>query len=135
MITDQCVWLGVDVDLNGQTGFRMHLTQDMVKDLLPILRHFVRTGALGHEDLKEKFQVGTWVHGVSTENRDIEGRVIVVVPGQSMVVQNNRVSGEEGRISCDWERADLIWEVSPMPEYIPTRYERLMEDGDGPDIF
>lgn len=50
------VWLGVDntgpeiKDINGKVnsdvGVRMHLTQDQVYELLPILQKFVDTGEL-----------------------------------------------------------------------------------------
>lgn len=35
-----CIWLGV------HESDRMHLTQEMVADLLPLLHHFVETGEL-----------------------------------------------------------------------------------------
>ncbi len=37
--TEDCIWLGRDY-------YRMHLTQAMVADLLPLLQHFVETGDL-----------------------------------------------------------------------------------------
>ena len=37
--TEDCIWLGTVVD-------RMHLTQEMVAELLPLLQHFVETGEL-----------------------------------------------------------------------------------------
>lgn len=42
LATEDCIWLGV----NSARG-RMHLTQDMVRDLLPYLNNFVETGDLG----------------------------------------------------------------------------------------
>jgi len=41
-----CIWLGVDVDLNGKESSRMHLDQKLVKQLLPYLQHFAKTGYL-----------------------------------------------------------------------------------------
>jgi len=44
---EDCVWLGVSVDMKGEkVNNRMHLTQDMVKDLLPVLEVFANTGEL-----------------------------------------------------------------------------------------
>lgn len=44
---ESCLWLGVDKAFNGEeTSTRMHLTQDMVKELLPILERFVKTGSI-----------------------------------------------------------------------------------------
>ena len=47
---EDCIWLGCDhetVDAQGRPcGARMHLTREMVADLLPILEHFVSTGEL-----------------------------------------------------------------------------------------
>lgn len=62
LATQDCIWLGVnhvipkimgehgwqDVPLpeGAATSARMHLTQKMVKDLLPLLQHFADTGEL-----------------------------------------------------------------------------------------
>lgn len=50
LATEDCIWLGCDhetVDPQGRPcGARMHLTQQMVADLLPLLHHFVETGEL-----------------------------------------------------------------------------------------
>lgn len=41
------IWLGVDVDLEGKrVNQRMHLTQEMVASLLPLLQRFVETGEI-----------------------------------------------------------------------------------------
>ena len=39
LATEDCIWL-------GRQDVCMHLTQDMVKDLLPLLERFVETGEL-----------------------------------------------------------------------------------------
>jgi hypothetical protein len=51
--TEDCIWLGVDVGIPvelGGTGDeimgRMHLTQDMAAELIPILQRFVETGEI-----------------------------------------------------------------------------------------
>jgi len=46
LATEHCLWLGVDIDFNGKDATRMHLTQDMVAELLPLLTAFVETGEL-----------------------------------------------------------------------------------------
>ena len=47
LATEDCVWLGVDVNIKGQeVNERMHLTQGMVSALLPFLVQFVTTGEL-----------------------------------------------------------------------------------------
>ena len=50
LATEDCIWLGQDnptVDAQGRfCGCRMHLTQAMVAELLPMLQHFVETGEL-----------------------------------------------------------------------------------------
>ena len=48
---EDCIWLGCDHETIHHTtgercGARMHLTQQMVADLLPLLQHFVETGEL-----------------------------------------------------------------------------------------
>ena len=42
------IWLGVMVDMDGRRCTRMHLDQDMVEALIPILQRFVATGEI-HE--------------------------------------------------------------------------------------
>lgn len=44
--TEAAIWLGVDKDWNGDEHFRMHLTQQMVASLLPLLQHFAEYGEL-----------------------------------------------------------------------------------------
>ena len=50
LATEDCIWLGCDhetVDPKGTLcGARMHLTQSMAADLIPLLQHFVDTGEL-----------------------------------------------------------------------------------------
>jgi len=43
---EDCIWLGVDEDFKGCEGVRMHLTREMVAELLPYLNQFVKTGEL-----------------------------------------------------------------------------------------
>lgn len=123
------IWLGIDVDIRGQEVLaQMHLTRSHAKDLLPLIRHFARTGELGYDDPKEVLQVGTWVVGVGDTNRGVEGRVVEVAIGQHIIVQDNRRVGDEGKIVCLWDMALLVWEVQESPENIPSRYERLVQD-------
>lgn len=44
--SESCIWLGVDKPFDGEIGTRMHLTQPMVANLLPLLQHFVEKGYL-----------------------------------------------------------------------------------------
>jgi hypothetical protein len=50
LATEDCIWLGCDKIMVGPLGqpykMRMHLTQSMVADLIPILQRFVETGEL-----------------------------------------------------------------------------------------
>ena len=50
---EDCIWFGVDEGIpDNVTGEReeimgrMHLTRDMVRELLPVLQHFADTGEL-----------------------------------------------------------------------------------------
>lgn len=68
--TDNCIWLGADdiglkqfkngywgdVDTNENyiANNRMHLSQDQVKKLLPLLTHFALTGEVGVPTLKDR---------------------------------------------------------------------------------
>jgi hypothetical protein len=40
------IWLGVDTDMNGNDCTRMHLSRQQVKDLLPLLKAFVKIGSI-----------------------------------------------------------------------------------------
>ena len=45
LATEPAIWFGVDVNLKGEEiGERMHLTQEQVKALLPVLIYFADTG-------------------------------------------------------------------------------------------
>lgn len=44
LATSDALWLGVDTNREGEATPRMHLSQDMVKELLPLLRRFAKTG-------------------------------------------------------------------------------------------
>lgn len=62
LATEECIWLGVNKVIpqvmgpagwqpvplppGATTSARMHLNQQMVKDLLPLLQHFAETGDL-----------------------------------------------------------------------------------------
>lgn len=46
LATEKCIWLGRDGLLSEHRGGRMHLTQDMVRKLLPLLQAFVETGKI-----------------------------------------------------------------------------------------
>ena len=42
---DPAIWFGIDVNMRGEeVSERMHLTQEQVKTLLPILTYFAETG-------------------------------------------------------------------------------------------
>lgn len=50
LATEPCLWLGVDRDIEGEQILgRMHLTQEMAAELIPILQTFVETGRLGED--------------------------------------------------------------------------------------
>ena len=49
----RAIWFGVDRDFDTRSadgGHRMHLTQDMVRALLPALQLFAETGELPEEE-------------------------------------------------------------------------------------
>lgn len=50
LASEDCIWLGCDhekqTDDGTPIGARMHLTQKMVADLIPILQRFVETGEI-----------------------------------------------------------------------------------------
>lgn len=46
LASEDAIWFGVDEDFEGRECTRMHLTQEQVKELLPILQMFVETGQI-----------------------------------------------------------------------------------------
>jgi hypothetical protein len=59
LATDQCIWLGVDETFEGEVcPARMHLTVDMVRDLLPHLQKFAESGNLEGAPAKDGEVVG-----------------------------------------------------------------------------
>ncbi len=132
---EECLWLGVEVDIHGNEvpHGRMHLTQASAKQLLPILRHFARTGKLGHDDAERRFHVGAWVQGVGPENRSVQGRVVHVRAGNTIVVQDSLKPGPDGQHITLWDALDLHWEPMDMPDHIPSRYDLIAADGDDDD--
>jgi hypothetical protein len=44
---ESAIWFGVDEDFQGQKCTRMHLTQEVVAELLPLLQRFLKKGHLG----------------------------------------------------------------------------------------
>lgn len=48
LASEHAIWLGVDKPFDGEPNTRMHLTQEQVRDLLPLLQHFADTGELPH---------------------------------------------------------------------------------------
>jgi hypothetical protein len=67
LATEACIWLGCDHEtIHGKTGercgARMHLTQAMVSELIPLLQHFVDTGELpvNNKLLKRRHRMKTF---------------------------------------------------------------------------
>lgn len=46
LASEAAIWLGVNTDFEGRECTRMHLTQDMVRALLPMLTRFAETGSV-----------------------------------------------------------------------------------------
>lgn len=131
--SENCLWLGVDLGLNGEPipGGRMHLSRELVLDLLPILRYFARTGFLGYDDPSQSFQVGTWVIGVGPTNKGIFGRITEASPGDYLKVQDDSRIPPSGQITCAWDQVALIWEVTQdrrIDEDSPTTLERILRE-------
>lgn len=129
---ESCVWLGVDVDMEGKDlrNGRMLLTQDMARKLFPVLRHFARQGTLGVDNPFEKFTVGGWVVGVGPYNHGVEGRIVSMRKGETIVVQDMLRSGPEGQIASTWDQVDLIWEPIETPDSIPSWFDHLRAEAD-----
>ncbi len=129
--SESCLWLGVDLGLNGEPiPGRMHITRELVLELLPILRYFARTGSLGYDDPSQRFQIGTWVIGVGLANKGVFGRVTEMSPGSYLKVQDNTRIPPAGQITCAWDQVELIWEVTQERQIddSPTPLERILRE-------
>ena len=126
---EPCIWLGVEVDIQAReisTG-RMHLSRDLANRLLPVLRHFVRTGEVGVDVASEEFKLGMWVVGVGSDNQDVQGRIIHT-DASGFVVQAHDQPGPEGQTATVWDAAHLFWEVTETPANVLNRYDLIAAD-------
>lgn len=130
LATEAAIWLGVDKDHNGQeVQFgRMHLTQDMAKELIPVLRYFAMTGQLKEDAVEELYAVGVWVVGVGETNKGVHGRVVATTFNE-ITVQDNSRAGVEGQYICLKPMAPVVWDPIEPPTTTFTRYD-VMRDGD-----
>jgi len=136
---EDCLWFGVEVDIHGNesNGGRMHLTQEMARQLMPVLRHFLRTGKLGIDN-RDKFQVGTWVRGIGADVHGVEGRIVHIdgtpeSPRSVVTVQDYKRPGPEGLSVTIWEAMETIWEPMEIPDSLKSRYDFITEDDDEDD--
>lgn len=132
---EDCLWLGIEVDIHGAEvpHGRMHISQAMARQLLPVLRHFARTGKLGTDDAGVRFQVGRWVRGVGPDNFGVEGRIVYAHLGEHISVQDSRKPGVDGQHITLWDAVELHWEPIDVPDHIPTRYDRIAADNPDDD--
>lgn len=125
---EDCIWIGLDKDFRGDEMFsRMHLTQDMAKDLIPLLRAFVTTGSL-EEGVDETYRVGVWVKGVAGSAKGMEGRIIAT-NAEGITVQDNHIQGAGGLTTCAWKSVSVLYEPMEKPEYLMSRFERIRTEG------
>jgi hypothetical protein len=131
LATEACLWLGREKDQNGEslTFGRMHLTQDMARELIPVLRHFARTGALGTENPESWVTVGAWVQGLAEDFKGILGRIVSISNG-GVMVQDDRTPGEKGVSVTLLDQFDLLWEPAPEPEPRLSAIDALLQDDD-----
>lgn len=124
LATEAAIWLGVDKDHNGadvEFG-RMHLTQEMVRELIPILRYFAMTGHIKDQATDDLYAIGTWVEGVGETNKGIVGR-IVACTFEELTVQDEARPGVEGQHLCLKRMAPLVWDPIDPPTTTLTRYD------------
>lgn len=126
---DDCVWLGVETDPNGESlpNGRMHLTRDHAQSLILALRHFVETGRLGIFG-PSSYHIGCWVRGVGPDNTGIVGRVIELHP-EGITIQDSQRSGPAGLWLCSWERVGDVWVPTEPPPEGRSLFDHLVDDG------
>jgi len=144
---DECIWLGVDnpdssfkVCHNGWRNYtlreffpegdilvpdRMHLTQEMVKMLLPSLQHFAETGELpepktelkeyckycGAEDCSCEWNVEPdhppYMDGMNDGVKDIESRLTAIICDQ-LVVKLKPIDYKDTYLSLNFDSLDCV---------------------------
>lgn len=123
-VEEDCIWLGVDRDIRGEDiQAHMQLTRSMAAKLIPLLRGFVAQGDL-REDTGKAYVVGTWVKGMVRPTEGIEGRV-VYTDAHELVIQDNLISGTDGRYVCTWDAVSVLWEPIEKPDHLMSRFERI----------
>lgn len=134
LATEACIWLGVSTNQNGEEMqlSRMHLTQDMARELIPILRHFARTGTLGTDSVSSWVSVGVWITGVTDPYRNVCGRIVSISKG-TVTIQNEAIPGESGLIHTLEGQFDLFWEQTEDPSPRLSAIDALLEDDDDDD--
>jgi hypothetical protein len=50
LASEDAIWLGVDTDFDGKECTRMHLTRELVRELLPLLQAFAETGSIDRRE-------------------------------------------------------------------------------------
>lgn len=132
IVEDSCLWLGVEVDFDGREvrNGRVLLSQEQALQLIPVLRHFARTGRVGSDGPEETLFVGRWVVGVGPDNKGVEGR-IVEMDAKTIAVQSVSEPGSDGLYICSPETFEKFWEPTDAPDQPPTWHERIgLDAGD-----
>lgn len=78
LATEDCIWLGVDKHFNPENegSSRMHLTREMVRELLPLLHQFEASGELkkpllGYSYKGHEIWVGGGKFTLYVDNREV----------------------------------------------------------------
>lgn len=134
------IWLGSTetTDAGGEvTGVRMHLTQTMVRDLLPLLRRFAETGHLADQAESDFRDVRRPLAGYRAPPRDAHGRFTRPVSDRRQKLLDQAVKNvlrdewawEKGRafyslqVAVCTEFARLSARPTPAQVWIATRAE------------
>lgn len=113
-----------------QAAGSLHLDRETARDILHVLRHFIRTGRLGVDGFNDSYYLGVYVKGVHPDTRGITGVVNGFGPG---IFQVRDLDKDEDDDSSVWVMAsrdslEERWEPCEPPTNIPTWHERLLKD-------
>ena len=106
----------------------IHIERETARELIHVLRHFVRTGRLGIDSFDDAYFVGGYVKGVGEGVKGVFGQITDLGPGM-ISVQDIDCPGPTGNwVMLGYDTLEQDWEPCDPPSNAPTWHERLVND-------
>jgi len=113
-----------------QAAGSLHLDREAAREMLHVLRHFIRTGRLGVDGFEDAYYLGAYVKGVHPETRGVRGVLSQFGPEFFYIRDLDKGTPEE---PFEWimggrETLEERWEPCDPPTDVLTWHERLLKD-------